>query len=195
MFDLFGAELSLPVKFILAFVVVLALIAAATWLIRRFGATRLGGSSARGRQPRLAVIDAASVDSRRRLVLIRRDNVEHLVLIGGPSDIVVEQNIIRAVPVAAPREAPPVRGQEAMPRTPEIAQRPEPAPRPAQPEWIPQPEPVARGARAAEPSWTQQPEPVARQSRQAEPAPKQQPAMDLRTRPLPEPVAARSEER
>src|SRR5262245_54453642 len=108
MFDaLFGAEMPLPVKFVLAFVVVLALIIAATWLIRRFGATRLGASAARGRQPRLAVIDAASVDARRRLVLIRRDNVEHLVLIGGPSDIVVEQNIVRAVPVASPREAPP----------------------------------------------------------------------------------------
>src|SRR6266511_2445248 len=114
MFDLFGAELSLPVKFILAFVVVLALIAAATWLIRRFGATRLGGSSARGRQPRLAVIDAASVDSRRRLVLIRRDNVEHLVLIGGPSDIVVEQNIVRAVPVASAREVFPARSPGAL---------------------------------------------------------------------------------
>ena len=58
-----------------------------------------------GRQPRLAVIDAAAVDGRRRLVLIRRDNVEHLLMIGGPTDVVVEANIVRA---AAPaREAPP----------------------------------------------------------------------------------------
>jgi hypothetical protein len=33
---------------------------------------------------RLAVIDAASVDGRRRLILIRRDNVERLLMIGGP---------------------------------------------------------------------------------------------------------------
>ena len=38
----------------------------------------------RGRMPRLAVIDAAAVDGRRRLVLVRRDNVEHLLMIGGP---------------------------------------------------------------------------------------------------------------
>jgi hypothetical protein len=43
------------------------------------------------------VIDAATVDGRRRLVLIRRDNVEHLLMIGGPSDLVVEPNIVRAV--------------------------------------------------------------------------------------------------
>src|SRR6185312_10695134 len=43
------------------------------------------------------VIDAATVDGRRRLVLIRRDNIEHLLMIGGPTDVVVEPNIVRAV--------------------------------------------------------------------------------------------------
>lgn len=84
-----------PVKFFVAFAIVLALIALTAWLVRRFGANRLGGNT-RGRQPRLAVIDAASVDGRRRLVLIRRDNVEHLMMIGGPNDLVVEPNIVRA---------------------------------------------------------------------------------------------------
>jgi len=85
-----------PVQFIVAFVIVLALIGIVTWLIRRFAGNRLGTSTARGRMPRLAVIDAAAVDGRRRLVLVRRDNVEHLLMIGGPSDIVVESNILRA---------------------------------------------------------------------------------------------------
>jgi hypothetical protein len=91
-----------PVKFVVAFAIVLALIALTAWLVRRFGSNRLNGST-RGRQPRLAVIDAASVDGRRRLVLIRRDNVEHLVMIGGPTDVVIEPNIVRAA--AAAREA------------------------------------------------------------------------------------------
>lgn len=87
-----------PVNFILAFVFVLALIGLAAWLVRRFGGSRLGANTGRGRMPRLAVIDAAAVDGRRRLVLVRRDNVEHLLMIGGPSDIVVEPNIVRGVP-------------------------------------------------------------------------------------------------
>ena len=95
MFDLFGPEIPLAAKFFIAFAVVLALIGLTAWLVRRFGANRLGGG-ARGRQPRLAVIDAATVDGRRRLVLIRRDNVEHLLMIGGPTDVVVEPNIVRA---------------------------------------------------------------------------------------------------
>src|ERR1700688_79958 len=93
---LFGSEMPLAARFFIAFLVVLALIGLTAWLVRRFGSNRLGGA-ARGRHPRLAVIDAATVDGRRRLVLIRRDNVEHLLMIGGPTDVVVEPNIVRAV--------------------------------------------------------------------------------------------------
>jgi len=86
------------ITFVFAFVAVLALIGAAAWLVRRFAGNRLGANANRGRMPRLAVIDAAAVDGRRRLVLVRRDNVEHLLMIGGPTDIVVEPNIVRASP-------------------------------------------------------------------------------------------------
>ena len=100
--------------FLFAFIAVLALIGVAAWLVRRFANNRLGTNTQRGRMPRLAVIDAAAVDGRRRLVLVRRDNVEHLLMIGGPSDIVVEPNIVRAMPSRdqmaqrpAPAEQPP----------------------------------------------------------------------------------------
>src|SRR5713226_316621 len=85
-----------PLTFFFAFVAVLALIGLAAWLVRRFAGNRLGANTNRGRMPRLAVIDAAAVDGRRRLVLVRRDNIEHLLMIGGPTDIVVEPNIVRA---------------------------------------------------------------------------------------------------
>jgi len=156
---LFGAEGSLIVRFVVAFVIVLALIGATFWIIRRFGGTRVGAAAQRGRQPRLAVIDAAPVDGRRRLVLVRRDNVEHLLMIGGPSDIVVEQNIVRAVPVTPPRDVPVPRAgspEGAPVRT--IADRapppeddwmpPEPAPRPAA---YSRPDALARSPRPPEP--------------------------------------------
>ena len=103
--------------FFFAFVAVLALIGAAAWLVRQFAGNRLGANTNRGRMPRLAVIDAAAVDGRRRLVLVRRDNVEHLLMIGGPTDIVVEPNIVRAMPgrdQMPPR--PAVGGAEPPPR-------------------------------------------------------------------------------
>ena len=44
-------------------------------------------------QKRLDVVDQMTIDGRRRLVLIRRDNVEHLIMTGGPVDVVIETNI------------------------------------------------------------------------------------------------------
>jgi flagellar protein FliO/FliZ len=108
MFDLFGEGTPLAVRFFIAFVVVFALIGAAAWLVRRFGANSLGGAAARGRQPRLAVIEAGAVDGRRKLVIVRRDNVEHLIMIGGPTDILIEANIVRGQ--AANREVAASRG-------------------------------------------------------------------------------------
>jgi flagellar protein FliO/FliZ len=89
------------------------LIALAAWLVRRFAGNKIGNSANRGRMPRLAVIDAAAVDGRRRLVLVRRDNVEHLLMIGGPTDLVVELNIVRAMPA---RETSGQRPGENAPR-------------------------------------------------------------------------------
>lgn len=138
--SLFGLELSTPVNFVIAFVVVLVLIAAATWLVRRFGMTRLD-ATARGRQPRLAVIDSANVDGRRKLVIIRRDNVEHLLMIGGPTDVVVETAIVRASAAPA-REAPQVRAS-ALDTLPRAIPLPDPTPWPLQPEPAPAPAPAA----------------------------------------------------
>ena len=125
--------------------IVLALIGLTFWLIRRFGAARVGTAAQRGRQPRLAVIDAAPVDGRRRLVLVRRDNVEHLLMIGGPSDVVVEQNIVRAVPVNAPRDVPVPRQSGAEAPAGACA-------RSAFEEDWPQPEPAPRRLCAPEPA-------------------------------------------
>jgi hypothetical protein len=135
---MFG-DMPLPAKFFIAFVIVLALIGGVAWLVRRFGAGALTASSARGRQARLGVIEATAIDGRRRLVLVRRDNVEHLIMLGGPSDVVVEANIVRAQAAAA-REG---QGQRV----------PEPAGRPAAPEnglWPAGPEPAYRGGRGPE---------------------------------------------
>ncbi|NJL08720.1 MAG: hypothetical protein HC900_11000, partial [Methylacidiphilales bacterium] len=108
MSDILGVELSTFLKYLAALLFVLGLLSGTLFLVRKLaGGTVAGSSSGRGRMPRLGVLDHATVDARRRLVLIRRDNVEHLLLIGGPTDIVIESGIIRS---AAPqREAAPAR--------------------------------------------------------------------------------------
>jgi flagellar biogenesis protein FliO len=98
------------------------------WLMRKFsqGTFVSGGRNA---QPRLAVLDAAPVDSHRRLVLVRRDDVEHLLLIGGNTDIVVEPGIR---PFSSPSR--PVREAEPVQHRPVAAEQPPyPSQRPVQP--------------------------------------------------------------
>ena len=91
---IFGMEFPLLVKFVISFAIVLA----ADRRGRLSGAAirrerRSPASAQRGRQPRLGRRRYAPVDSRRSLVIVRRDNVEHLLLIGGPTDVLVEPNI------------------------------------------------------------------------------------------------------
>ena len=107
--EFLGSELGTLARVVVALLIVLGLIALTIWLIRRFGPVTLTKTGvARGRQPRLALLESATVDARRRLVLIRRDNVEHLLLVGGPTDVVVEPNIVRAATMQTqPAPMPP----------------------------------------------------------------------------------------
>jgi flagellar protein FliO/FliZ len=77
-------------KFIVALAVVVGLIIVVAYLAKRFG---LGGRLAAtgGRKRRLSIVEVLPLDAKRRLVLVRRDAVEHLVLIGPESDVVVER--------------------------------------------------------------------------------------------------------
>jgi flagellar protein FliO/FliZ len=192
--------------FFFAFVAVLALIGLAAWLVRRFAGNRLGANTNRGRMPRLAVIDAAAVDGRRRLVLVRRDNVEHLLMIGGPTDIVVESNIVRAMPGRDQMpQRPAVGGSEPQPRIAPLPdaggradgdgsrsdafdhtepQMPEPPPRPARPSFADEVRRPAPAERRSDPLAGFTPEPL---GGRPEPRP------ELRGEPMPSRVTSRNE--
>jgi flagellar protein FliO/FliZ len=85
-------EFNILMQAVIALVLVLALIGLLAWLIRRFGG---GGRGLRTRtnRRRLVVVEVAPIDSKRRLVLVRRDETEHLVLLGTTADILIEAGI------------------------------------------------------------------------------------------------------
>ena len=56
-----------------------------------FGAFRKRTWGRRGQ--RLGIIEYLEVDQTRKLVLIRRDETEHLIMIGGARDLVIETGI------------------------------------------------------------------------------------------------------
>src|SRR5215472_12072090 len=187
MLDTLFGEGQSGLKILFFVIVVLVLLALAFWLLRRFGAGRLGGGAARGRQPRLAVIDQATVDGRRRLVLIRRDNVEHLLIIGGPTDVVVEQNIVRAA--AALREATSPRPPAAADTLPRAVPLSEDSMWPLEPEPAAKVEPAAKAEPAArvEPSLRAEPRPS---TAMEEPMlwPGERPSLEPEAPPVPPPV-------
>lgn len=124
-----------------ALVFVLVLVALLALVLRWLGSGRLQGF---GRSRRLALVEVKAVDSRRRLVLVRRDDKEHLLLIGGGEDLVVETGIPAAsfqAEVAAARAEPERRAPmftrktvEAPAAAPVAAPPPvTPAPPPGQP--------------------------------------------------------------
>src|ERR1700737_3303464 len=45
---------------------------------------------------RLGIVKIFALDQSRQLVVVRRDHVEHLVMIGGPNDLVIESDIVGA---------------------------------------------------------------------------------------------------
>ena len=93
-------------KFMLALVFVLGLIGLLAWGARRFGLARATVRS--GGKRRLDVVEIAPIDSKRKLLLVRRDGKEHLLLLGSTADLVIETGI-DAPPAAAPSPAAPDR--------------------------------------------------------------------------------------
>ncbi len=191
MFD--GIMESYGSRFIIAaggVAIALLLLVAVLWIMRNRASSPFvrGG---RNRQPRLQVLDAAAVDARRRLVLVRRDDVEHLIMIGGPSDIVIESRILpdgqvetiseparpEAPQPAAPSERPAEPVMTAAVTEPEPAVIIPPAPRPAPTRGL---SPIEEFAPAAERLDTP---PIA-----PPPAP-QHPVFEPEIEPAPRPVA------
>jgi len=72
-----------------ALLLVVGLILALAWTARRLGF--MGRLAATGGRRRLAIVEVLPLDARRRLVLLKRDGVEHLLLLGQHSDIVIER--------------------------------------------------------------------------------------------------------
>ncbi|MGE4062836.1 MAG: FliO/MopB family protein [Rhodospirillaceae bacterium] len=95
-------------KAFLGLAIVLGLIVGLSWLLKRIGF----GDALRGplgRKRRLATVEAVMLDSRHKAVLIRRDDVEHLVLVGPNTSQVIEHGIPAPAPSppATPTDTPP----------------------------------------------------------------------------------------
>ncbi len=132
-------------------VLALLVVAAGIAIYRRLSGQPMSFSiSPRAPRHRISVIDTAVIDRQHRLVLVRRDAVEHLILIGGSRDMVVESNIPAAQP--QPNPVPEVRAIERngdqRPQQREARQQPRTAPQ-RPPQQQPRPQAVEATRRQA----------------------------------------------
>jgi flagellar protein FliO/FliZ len=81
-------------RFFLALAFVLVLIAGLAALLRRSGfGERLAATPSSAGQRRLSLVEVRPLDAKHKLVLLRRDDREHLVLLGAASDLLIESDI------------------------------------------------------------------------------------------------------
>ncbi|MAN79272.1 MAG: hypothetical protein CMM77_11590 [Rhodospirillaceae bacterium] len=80
-------------RFILALVFVIGLIALLAAVARRAGWGFPAAAIKRASNRRLGIVEVTPLDGRRRLILVRRDDTEHLLLIGPTSELVIETGI------------------------------------------------------------------------------------------------------
>ena len=87
-----------------------AIAAAAVWAARAYvnGVSPVASLFGPRPEKRLAIVEQASVDGRRRLILLRRDNTEHLIMTGGPVDVVIETGIQPPAAAMQPDLNPPI---------------------------------------------------------------------------------------
>ena len=84
------------IRFAVALVFVLGLIGLAALLAKRFGMTprvTKGDTRSAASGKRLSITEVAPVDGKRRLILVRRDDVEHLILLSHSTELVIERGI------------------------------------------------------------------------------------------------------
>ena len=78
-------------KMVLALVFVLGLMGGLALILRQLGLS--GRISVPGQKSRLKIVESIPVDNRRRVAIIQRDDVQHLVIFGPNGETVVETNI------------------------------------------------------------------------------------------------------
>jgi len=80
-------------RFLFALVFVIGLIGMVAVLARKFGLGFPASAMKSARNRRLGIVEVTPLDGRRRLALVRRDEVEHLILLGQSGEVVVETGI------------------------------------------------------------------------------------------------------
>lgn len=92
-------EVSEILRFVAALIFIIGLIGLCAFVARRMGFAA-GGVATPGSQRRLSIVEVKPVDAKHRLMLVRRDGKEHLILVGGEQALLIETGLDAPAPMA-----------------------------------------------------------------------------------------------
>jgi flagellar protein FliO/FliZ len=121
---LFGGAENTILNAAFALGIVLVLILLALWVVKFVMRASAGMNRARGR--RLTVVESVQIDARHKVTILRRDNVEHVIMTGGAQDVVIESGIA-VEKLGIRRPTPPA--AQVQPAAPDESHAAVPAPR------------------------------------------------------------------
>lgn len=121
--SLFGGSENTVLNAVFALGIVLVLIVLGLWVMKGF--LSASNTLARGRSRRLTVVESVQIDAKHKVTIIRRDNVEHVVMTGGAQDVIIESGIPvekpalrRPAPATTqPAEAEPAEARPTLPQS------------------------------------------------------------------------------
>lgn len=85
-------DTQLIMRLILGMVFIFALLTFGVWILKKSGFSAQIQKS-RSKNKRASIVEVQQVDTKRRLIMVRRDDVEHLILLGPNNDVLVEASI------------------------------------------------------------------------------------------------------
>lgn len=124
---LFGGSENTILNAAFALGIVLILVLIGLWIMKVVIQTT--GNMSRGRGKRLSIVESVQIDAKHKVIILRRDNVEHVIMTGGTQDVVIESGLAvdppgrRHAPKPAANPVPETRPETAEPR-PAMSSRP-----------------------------------------------------------------------
>ena len=111
---LFGGAENTVLNAAFALGIVLVLVLLGLWAMKFF--MQASANLSRGRNRRLMVVESVQIDTKHKVTILRRDNVEHVIMTGGAQDVVLETGIaVEKVGIRRPAPAAQPGATEARP--------------------------------------------------------------------------------
>lgn len=90
--DSIAPDMPQIVKLLVAMTIVIGLMGGLAFIMKKLGLSTPPALKT-GKKHRLQIVESLPLDLKRRLVIVRRDDTEHLIVLGATSETVIEQNI------------------------------------------------------------------------------------------------------